>query len=210
MKKTTLLFATGLMPFLLTGCLVAKNVEPGYSVDASNNTGVIIGSLTSTSPYPNEETGPFIVLQPADEDSFSVIQACPCNLGEETYRGTLFAIEVPAGIHQFDTWSMHNRVGTNFYPLRPPPPLEFTVNPGEVVYLGNIHFHASIHENWFGRQFAANPIVEILDEKERDMMLIKKLYPGLLQQGISVKLLPQGRWGTPGTRETEPTIILFI
>ena len=189
---------------------MAKNVDADYVVGASNNTGVIVGSLTSTPPYPNEETGPFIVLHPADEDAFSTIQACPCNLGEETYRGTLFAIEVPAGVHRFDRWSMHNRVGTNFHPLRSPPPLEFTVNPGEIVYLGNIHFHVSIHENWFGRQFAANPIVEIRDATERDMKIIKNLYPGLLQQEVTVKLLPQGRWGEPGTRETEPTIIIFM
>ena len=209
MKKMVVhLFSVGLMSFFLAGCLVAKNVEPNHVVDASNNTGVIIGTLTS--PYTSKPKGPYLQLHPEDEDLFSIIQACPCNLEEEDFRGTLFALEVPAGVHRFDKWSMHNRVGTNMYPLRSPPDLEFTVGPGEIVYLGNFHFHVSIHENWFGRLFASNPIVEIRDETERDLKLIQKLYPGLSQQGVTVKLLPRGRWGEPGTRETEPPIIIFI
>ena len=186
-----------------------KNISPDFVASSSSETGVIVGSLTS--PYSKKPEGPCVSLYFEHHGSMPAIQSCTgsINIEKETYRGNLFAIEVPIGLHQFDLWQVHNRLGNRIWPAERPPPLEITVKSGEAIYVGNIHFHVSIYENWFGRRFAANPIPEVRDESDRDLMLLKKFYPGLSQQEVNVRLFPLGVWGTTETETVGPTIIIF-
>ena len=209
MKKiAAYVLASGLGLTLVAGCTM-KSIEPNFVVDSSGDTGVIVGSLTS--PYVEKPHGPCASLYFEHHGIMPAVEGCgkSLNIKEETYRGKLFALEVPAGPHQFNTWSLYNRVSNRIWPAENPPPLELTVKSGEVVYVGNIHFHVSIYENWFGRQFSADPIPEIRDESDRDLMLLKKLYPGLSQQEVNVRLFPLGIWGTTETETIRPTIIIF-
>ena len=186
-----------------------KNIDPDFVVSSSNETGIIVGSLTSSDvskPWDScaslyfEHHGVMPAVEGCGED---------LNIEEKTYQGKLFALEVPAGPHQFNTWSLYNRIDNRIWPAEYPPPLEITVKPGEVVYVGNIHFHVSIAEDWFGRRFAVNPIPEVRDKSDRDLMLLKKFYPGLSQQEVNVRLFPLGIWGTTETETVRPTIIIF-
>ena len=209
MKKVAVsLCVSGLGLILATGCAM-KNIKSDYVASSSNETGVIIGSLTS--PYVSRPKGPCVSLYFEHHGSMPAIESCEGSVNIESveYRGNLFALEVPAGLHQFDHWSLYNRESSRIWPAEKPPPLEVTVKPGEVVYVGNIHFHISIRKNWFGRRFSSDPIPEVRDESDRDLPLLKALYPGLSKQEINVRLFPLGVWGTTETEAVGPTIIIF-
>ena len=213
MKKVlACLLITGLAQVLLTGCLGLgeKNVGPDFVIDAARGTGIIVGSITA--PYSKKPHGPCVALHNRDWVSFEQIRSCmDLNIKEETYQGNLFAIEAPAGTHSIDYWSLHNRMGHIITLQNKPPPLVFDIAPGQIIYIGNVHFHVTIYENWFGRIFAADPIVvEIRDKTRRDLMLFKKLYPGLAQQEPDVKLLPLGVWAFGETDSEAPTLPILI
>ena len=127
----------------------------------------------------------------------------------EDSHGRLIALALPVGKHQFTGWQVTD--GTlQLGPASKLPPLEFSLQAGQVKYLGNLHARIQMRRNFVRRQVLADAVPEIRDMHDRDVELFKKRYPQFKDQ-VSIETLPLGLWtsaaGTSGTISTPPVII---
>jgi hypothetical protein len=127
----------------------------------------------------------------------------------EDSHGRLIALALPVGKHKFTDWQVTDgtlRLG----PAGTLPPLEFSLQPGQVKYLGNLHAHIQMGRNLVRRQVLVGAVPEVRDLRDRDVELFKKRYPQF-KDPVTIETLPLGRWtstaGTSGTISTPPVIV---
>ena len=144
--RKSIAFSVFCILFFLLGCSPKQNVKPDYILDHTKDTGVLMGSLTLD--YSKAIRGTWATIYPENSKPkpFDRIEACICNITEDTYKGNLFALEIPVGNYKIDHWAVFNAASQTITPAESPPPLEFTVTKGEVTYVGNIHFHLSVRK----------------------------------------------------------------
>jgi hypothetical protein len=107
-------------------------------------------------------------------------------------HGYLYAVSVPAGKYSFSDWTIETPGGSIF--SKHTVPLDFTVNPREVVYLGAFHGHfLKRDKNFFGMNVTVDGVASIRDARERDVALLLKRYPRY-EGKIQYRILPQGIW----------------
>lgn len=100
--------------------------------------------------------------------------------------GRVFAFELPAGEYKFYRILLE---GDWFWRISMP----FTVLPGRITYLGNIHIQAQENELSIGNLFSGKARFTskfgIRDMRERDLELLEKKHPNLEIDDVEVRLL---------------------
>jgi len=106
--------------------------------------------------------------------------------------GYLVVRVLPAGRHEVDCWRVDTTVST-IVPTNAPSPLVFDVIAGQAKYLGNLH----------ARIPPGDAILEVRDERERDVKLFDSLYPQF-QDLVVLEPLALGRWTAESDKFMHP------
>jgi len=121
----------------------------------------------------------------------------------------LFVLEVAPGHHTIDGWQVVSG-GLRISAAQRLSPLEFDVQKGDVIYLGNLHAELVLgHRTLFGHRAAADARVLVIDRSDEDIPLAEAQAPALKQR-MRTALLPLGPWGEEDTRKVfdPPTVVL--
>jgi hypothetical protein len=117
-------------------------------------------------------------------------QADPRFPGE---NGVLFLFEVPAGTHQLDRWYAREAYKT-IVPEGKLRPLSFQVEPGEIIYVGNVHMDLTFGRNPLGAPVTTRVTPRIRDAFARDLSLLKAQHPELAADRVRPRVPPVGEW----------------
>ncbi len=74
---------------------------------------------------------------------------------------------------------------------------QFTVEPGEIVYIGSHELDSSTGNNWLGMPIPAKAVVRVLDEFEEDKALLYRVRPELKSAPIRDAFVDGGKVGAP-------------
>lgn len=124
--------------------------------------------------------------------------------------GKLYILELNPGDHQVDTWRLW--AGSRFEPAIMPRPLQFTVQKGDVVYIGNLHVRIVTGKKFLsiGSIKSVTPVVQ--DRSTTDIALAESRMPSL-QGKVRIALLALGDWTVDGKtirRNDPPMVPIFI
>ena len=200
---------------LVSGCqtTVLSNIRTDYDFKSNKDTGLIVGtvshpkdtdSITFSMFHINYYSGnPKALLNFRERGIFYYGHPAEFEFEDSGNKGKLFVLELPAGEHSVDYWQIAN--GYNrWYPKSAPSPLEFMIQPGEVLYLGNFHMQIIPPKKWYKVLDEGFPLIR--DKNERDIQLFRELYPSFSARNIKLNVLHEGRW----TNElTEPDVIVI-
>ncbi len=201
--KTKLAFVIVL---LLGGCQT-PNVPDDFSFEpsADKNTGIIIGSVTQNNDVSNATVADFRIDHQLKKDT-KLLYSMNTNelLGgfankfgfeEGNLGGRMFVVEVEEGDHQLDYWSInHNNNYLIIYPKVPPPKLEFSLEHGQIMYIGNFHIDIVAEKNFLGALLPLGGEPSINNKYPRDIELIYEKYPQLKDKEITINVLHEGTW----------------
>lgn len=113
----------------------------------------------------------------------------------EDLYGKVYVLELEPGKHSVDSWQVPMS-GGRLRPRQDPVPLDFIIQAGETIYLGNLHMHIARGRNVFGMPVVADAVPEVRDRSERDLSIAERKVPGIKGRA-SVRTLPLGSWGRP-------------
>ncbi|OWQ44050.1 hypothetical protein CDL60_26720 [Roseateles noduli] len=157
--------------------------------------GVLVGSITYTGPMgsygftmrPVEGTGPSTKIAHGKSMIINPFEIRELNRIDPDFksRGSLFAVEMPAGRYVLEEWA----IDVGAVHVRSTGIINDVVidlEPGKAVYLGNYHFVAD-------RQFMnliAGGRVTLTEKFERDEVAFRKRYPGMADTPFSSAIQP--------------------
>lgn len=199
------LLAALLAAFLVSACgsLFQENIDPDASSPAGSQEGLILGSVTAPFIDRYHEPVVFHYRSVGDGDKTTGrltsarspvlwIPGIPaCNEEGLTEQcGRLFAVSLPAGNYEIHG-VQEQRTGAQIYAM---PPLRFTVTRGKASYLGNLHttFCQGLVRSTRGAILGGD--LAIVDERQRDLALLRARYPQLAGVEIEKQLLPNLAW----------------
>ena len=209
MKNISAILSSIVIISLFAGCS-ANSVKNDFNFTNDKDTGLVILSVThNEKPGTSNAAALFYMNKKGHENDYEVYKSKLEKMGGllgpgvmskpsdfEGVYGVLYAVELEAGTYELTRWLISTYNGTLFYPTEAPPTLEFTINPHEITYIGNLHMHMSTGENIFGMVLPSGGLPEIIDQTERDLSLFKQRYPQLSDKDINANILTQGPWLT--------------
>lgn len=125
------------------------------------------------------------------EDVFGI----PTGSDFDDLYGKVYVLEVKPGKHSVDSWQVPTS-GGRLVPREKPVPLDFLIQAGETVYLGNLHMHIARGRNIFGMSIVADAVPEVRDRRELDLSIAERKVPGIRNRAV-VRMLALGSWGRP-------------
>ena len=182
------LIATVTAAWLVVGCSsMPATIDPGDKIDKDK--GVLLAAITSDSNPRVMDAWFFYRKKGSKEeqrlDAFGVagILYKPNDYPAQKSRiGRLVALPLQPGEYELFNWMLYiQQLGGYGYlsPKSPPPSHFFTVSPGTVTYLGNLHIDTIVGKNIFGFEIPVGGNPDILDSQETDIPLMRKKYPNL-------------------------------
>lgn len=122
--------------------------------------------------------------------------------------GKVYVLELEPGKHSVDYWQVPT-AGGRLVPGQKPVPLDFLIQAGETIYLGNLHMHIARARGVFG-PLAADAVPEVRDRREQDLAVAERKVPGIKGRAF-VRTLPLGSWAQPSDatqRRLDPAVVL--
>ncbi len=202
--------------FLSSGCqtTIQSNIRTDYDFDSNKDTGLIVGTVSHPEATDNMAFSHFFINhysgQPKamfsfrERDIFYAGHPAEFEFEDAENKGILFVLELPAGEYKVDNWQIHYAYIV-LYPKSAPTPLEFKIQPNEVMYLGNFHMHIP-QKKVLGLNVDDGGFPVIKDKKDRDITLFRKLYPNLSSRNIKLNVLHEGLWTNELSEFNELTI----
>ena len=185
---------------MAVGC--QKNITEFYPSGKDSGKGIIVGSVTAPFADHYHEVVYFYFQSVGGEKKFKgmitsatsyknpLISGPPaCDEdGLDQECGRLFAIKLPTGKYQI----YNIRVGNNYF--KEIVPSTFVVTEGEVTYVGDLHvdFCVGLPHSLRGAILGAD--VSIIDNFERDEILLKRKFTLLSSLPINTELLQDYSW----------------
>ena len=177
---------------LLAGC-AASNIGGDYVLDSKRGTGVATGTITYSGNYAsyrlhvvNEQSGQAYRIEHGDSQTLNLVLAFkgePIN-PELQKRGSGFAVELPAGSYVVRSWQV-SQGAANVWSTEPTG-IQFAVQAGKAIYLGNFHFKETSR---FMRAITGASVT-LNDEAARDVPVLTKAFPSVKSTPISQSLEP--------------------
>ena len=201
---------------MIAGCqtTIEANIRPDYTFENKKDTGLIIGTVSHRKDVGKDASSiffinyrsknPLVILNSGASQFFLRKN----ELEGTGFYGKLFVIEVPAGRHVVDHWqifSMHS-LGTVLTPKSEPPPMNFEITAGEILYLGNFHVAINTHENILGEPIPDGGIPIIKDESKRDLRMLRERYPQFNERNVKVNVIHSGPWINELIKSQELTV----
>ncbi len=177
----------------LAGCAV-RNIDESATLSPEAKDGIMVVSVSH-----DDEGGRGLYASFSLDDDGQLVslkEVVPGIAGgsefEEVY-GELYAVRLAAGTHKITRWSLHSRQGIHVSPAQAPEPLLFTIRPGRVTYIGNLHMLVGMGENIFGMDVLGTGHAIVQDMHQRDLAVFDANYPNLAGKA-EIELLPLGPW----------------
>ena len=204
-----------LLPAALSAACVTQQVSGPLSDKRAAESSIVIVSATHEYAIGRSARAIFYIdskegftrqrLLHTIEDVFGI----PTGSDFEDLYGKVYVLELEPGKHAVDSWQVPMS-GGRLRPRQDPVPLDFIVQAGETIYLGNLHMHIARGRNVFGMSVVADAVPEVRDRSERDLSIAERKVPGIKGRAI-VRTLPLGSWGRPGDetrRSIDPPAIV--
>lgn len=170
-----------LLACALAGCAVS-NIEPSHNLKEARQAGVATGSITYQGSYGayvlhavEKTTGKTYRIQHGSSQTLNPVLAFK---GEDPHpglgrKGSPFAVELPAGNYTLNAWQVS--VGPANIFSTGPLGVEFTVAPGQAIYLGNYHFRETSRV----ARLPTGAAVTLMNRSENDLPAIRSSFPAL-------------------------------
>lgn len=208
-------FCTVLLAAALSAACVTQQVSGPLSDKRAADSAIVIVSATHDYAIGRSARAIFYIdsnagffqqrLLHSIED---VILGIPTGSDYEDLYGKVYVLELEPGKHSVDSWQVPIS-GGRLRPRQEPVPLDFLIQAGETVYLGNLHMHIARGRNVFGMSVVADAVPEVRDRSELDLAIAERKVPGIKSRAV-VRTLPLGSWGRPTDttqRQQDPVII---
>ena len=183
--------------FLLSACALllaacaTPNIPADYSLDKAVKSGVAAGSITYEGGHASYRL--HIVSKTSDTDylvehgSAQTLNLKLAFKGEAINpalqkRGSTFAVELPAGGYIIKSW--HISQGAANVTSTAPTGIEFEVEAGKAIYLGNFHFKETSR---LGRAVTGSQLT-LSDQSTRDLPAVRSAFPNLASTPFSQSL----------------------
>ena len=194
MKKYLILI---LVVFLISGCASNGQLDSTSEFDPVN--GVFVTSVTKAGPSQNAW---FYFQKIGTHDGFRMDALGKRNDrdfdNDNIKEGRVLAFQVPEGNYELERWEIRmvqlTVVDQNIKP-RKISAIPFTVNAGEMTYIGNLHLKTTTSKGLFGRPVASGGYAVISDEKDIDLPILKEKYPKLKDLPINIEVSENSEWG---------------
>ena len=185
-----------LLPFLVAACSMF-----GDKPDKEEKEGIVVFSVAhDLSGGPRDHLVVFIDGGQLGGPEGTSFQSSERNFLDEVREsdfdsavGYVHVVTLPAGRHSFTYWQILNGAGLRFSPEQAPQPLDFTVQPGRVTYLGAFHAELVRGKNAFGTVVTQGGRLTVRDERTRDMAVVLARNPDYTDKIIR-QPLPTGPW----------------
>ena len=199
---------------MIAGCqtTIQSNIRPDYNFENNKDSGLIIGTVSHPEEVDDIVFSIFHINYYSGNPKGTIrfrergllYSGHPAEFEFEDAgnKGKFFILEFPAGEHSVDYWGIQ----FGFWLVSPksaPTPLEFNIQPGEILYLGNFHMQPT-KGKYLAGEFQDGGIPVINDQSDRDIQLFRELYPDFGARNIKVNVLHEGRWSN---ELTEPDVI---
>lgn len=168
------------------GPKAAHNIAENYALSPGSGMGLVIGSITARSPYPNQS---LLIYRKAGESSEGYF---------ETRGSELIAAELPAGDYEVASWRV--RVEDGYIIPAKLFRVGFRVTAGRAVYLGSYDFQMRIEATGEAQFSSSVPnskwLVDVTctNQSERDLRTFMARHSAL--SGLEIATVP-----TEGCRE---------
>lgn len=205
-NRTPLTFGSML---LLVGCVSSpQSIKPTDRVDSQQ--GILLASVTIDDARAvmdgwyfyrpkNSNTRKNRPVEHRLDAASAIImsQASDDYPNNKSKNGRLLAIPIKAGDYELTNWTLYiSQAGGYGYisPKKLPAPLPFTIQAGQITYLGNLHLNTITGKNFFGIvvPFGAYPV--ITNDEQVDLNLLKNKYPNLSNWPTHSALLDGSKW----------------
>lgn len=186
---------------LFGGCAsMPSPIDPNDKLDPNN--GVILASVTSDNNRFVMDAWFYYRKKGSNQmnrlDAFGVagILSKPTDYPSQNSRiGRLIALPLEPGEYELFNWTLYIRQFGGYGYLSPkssPPPHTFTISPGTITYLGNLHIDTIVGKNIIGMEIPIGGNPDLIDGQERDFPLLQEKYPNL--RGMPIKSsIPDGK-----------------
>ncbi|MRX27433.1 hypothetical protein [Kangiella sp. HZ709] len=203
-KLSVILFAV----LLFQGCAVS-NVSKNYQLNKSSNEGLVFLTLTVDGVISDYS---LTFGTPTKREFVKFAYGTPASLFEtkdidsKDAKGKLFAIKMPAGKYKVFRWGVNS--GSYNNSSSEPIDIEFNVDAGKVVYIGNYHFDSAKSTAMW--QVDAN--VFHINAYHRDSQLFLDKYPSISKNSIIKAFEDDFRFNQIGgsTSHTPTESLIFI
>ena len=202
MMKIFRLLIMASLGYLMIGCAsMTGTIQGNQPVDKSK--GVLLAGLTADDKgYVNDAW--YYYRKKGSKEELR-LDALGTNLfgkpddypEDKSKDGRLVAIPLDAGEYELFSWTLYiNQAGGYGYikPKNSPPPLSFSISPGKITYLGNLHLNTFTGKNLFGISIPAGAEPDIRDNQSVDMPLLKVKYPNLNDWPVQVSVPDASAW----------------
>jgi len=200
----------GMSLALLNACALGKNtdIDPGRPVMPAKETGLVVGSVTAPMVQHYWDISRFRYRMLGKAESGALESASPTadflwikglaiqpggtgpEPGLEEELGRLFAVELETGIYEI------YQLDGNNGPLMQMQPARFMVQPGEILYLGNLHVRYCLYkpDRRVYRSYVSAGIPSVRDEAQRDLPLLRRKFPALARSKILPAVIDDSAW----------------
>lgn len=207
-----------LLSIFLHGCQTT-NIRDDYSLEESSsaNIAIVIGTVSQNLSASKVTVSEFRIDQKNSNPTKTMYSqitneflgglANKYEYQDAHSGGRIFVVEVTAGKHQLDYWAInHNNNYLTIHPKVPPENLEFNIERGQIMYLGNFHIDIESGRNLFNQKIPVGGVPSINNHYERDLKYFQEKYPNLSDQEVINNVLHEGKWLNEITEQEELVI----
>jgi len=199
-RKTEMknIIVTTFMLVILVGCSRQFNIEPEALIEKSE--GILMASITKSSMTPS--TVAHITYEKIDGGGTLSVSTKSFDLIDDYEKvdksGQLVVIESEPGDYQLTGWQLNassGYVNTTITPKDTPEPLSFTIKPGVITYIGNLHVKTTkFSKNMLGHHMVTGASISITDEQEEDKKVLYDKYPNISEWPINNEVPDGSKW----------------
>jgi len=187
---------------LVTGCSMTKeSIQSSKPVD--KNLGIVLAAVTTKKAKFIEDAN--FYLKETGTKKEKRIDAFGLSLfgqhddyPEDKLRdGSLIALPLKPGDYELINWGLYTANGVSFtdiHPAKSPVPLKFTINPGEITYIGDLHIEPIMGKNLFGIKMPVGGNPGISDNSAVDLKLLREKYPNLQDWPVRTDVIDGSAW----------------